>query len=79
VTPLKPLPLILKGSVLARVEKEQEAQHLQRDHVTRYVSKFVLHFTNYGSQKGRGGFRHVRPVRPHRGPHKKGAPTWGQA
>jgi len=23
----------------------------------------------------RGGFRHVRPVRPHRGPHKKGAPT----
>ena len=26
---------------------------------------------------GRGGFRHVQHVRPNRGPHKNGAPTWG--
>jgi len=25
----------------------------------------------------RGGFRHVQHVRPNRGPHKNGAPTWG--
>jgi len=30
----------------------QEAQQLQRDRVTHYVSKFVLCFTSYGSYKG---------------------------
>jgi len=25
----------------------------------------------------RGGFRHIQHVRPNRGPHKNGAPTWG--
>jgi len=30
----------------------QEAKLPQRDHTTRYVSKFVLCFTSYGSYKG---------------------------
>jgi len=34
----------------------QEAQLPQRDRATRYVSKFVLCFTSYGSYKG---FKHL--------------------
>ena len=41
----------------------------------------VTLFSEFGkfeqSYKGRGGFRHVQHVRPNRGPHKNGAPTWG--
>ena len=35
-----------------RRKYKQEAVLLQKDHATRYVSKFVLCFTRYGSSKG---------------------------